>query len=196
MHLNALKPTGKGLVSFMIWIYGLLTKCPMSECHRWEGEAHAHTSSLINGNGVATCYTWQTFDYLACIHPGCLPITLSLTIFYRAFGYSHPSSSGNIMLLSFIPSALLQNSLNCDRKYLDNKISSVEITRQMGADRAEDREEEKEEYFMVLCGLWHCFPVSNTVWEEVIYFSEHLHKGRHFVCLVDFAKRVSRTFCW
>lgn len=46
------------------------------------------------------------------------------------------------MLLSFIPSALLQNSSNCDRKYLDNKISSVEITGQMGPDRAEDRGKE------------------------------------------------------
>lgn len=56
------------------------------------------------------------------------------------------------MPLSFIPSALLQNSLDCDKKYLDNKISSVEITGQMGPGREKERE---TDYCTVVCELSH-----------------------------------------
>lgn len=50
-------------------------------------------------------------------------------------------------------SSLLQNSLNCDRKYLDKKISYVEITGQMVPDRPVDRAEGDTDGSTVECEL-------------------------------------------
>lgn len=91
------------------------------------------------------------------------------------------------MLLSFIPSALLQNSLNCDRKYLDNKISSVEITGQMGLDRAVDREKEREtDCCTVVCELsryetvrMFSYVLANLVRKKMVYFLIDLF-NRHY----------------
>lgn len=93
-----------------------------------------------------------SFDPLVGIYPGCLPVTHYIVVGLKWLVAQY--QDGNTMILNFIPFALLRNSLNCERKYLDNKISSVEIVGQLGPDRVMDKDKERAtDHCRVVCEL-------------------------------------------
>lgn len=92
-----------------------------------------------------------------------------------------------LRLLSLIPSALLQNYLNCDRKYLDNKSSYVEITGQLGPYRDENRERKNNSFAQKYCELSRC--ETPTRWPALFFQSLYASQVSHYSFL-------QQRICW